>query len=91
MKLGTFYEKLFAYLCNLSQPSKGFDLIKKETNLYVELKTNYTTDNYNSKSSKFDNFKKFKQKNPDANKYYMCLNDYRSINGIYKKKNTLLL
>jgi len=86
MKLGTFYEKLFAYLCNLSQPQKGFDLINKENNLYIELKTNYKTDNKNSKESKFNYFKTFKQYNQKADIYYMCLNDYRSINGVYERR-----
>ena len=87
MKLGTFYERLFAYLCNLSQPQKRFDLINEENNLYIELKTSYKTDNKNSKESKFNYFKTFKQQhNQNANIYYMCLNDYRSINGVYEKK-----
>ena len=76
-KLGKFYEALFCYLCNFQKPRKGFDLINKETNTFIELKTNWKTDNYNSKNNKFYKLKQKKIDDPNAEVIYACLNDER--------------
>ena len=52
-KMGRFYESMFAYLCGFTHNKVGFDLINYEKNIYIELKTNFNTDNYDSKNSKF--------------------------------------
>ena len=76
-KLGRFYEALFAYLCNFSHPSKGFDLVDYKNNIYIELKSNWSTDNYDSKNSKFQKLVKHKAVNPTCEVIYACLNDNR--------------
>ena len=75
--MGRFYEALFAYLCGFTHNKVGFDLINKEKNIYIELKTNFNTDNYDSKNSKFQKLTEHKTKNPDHEVIYACLNDNR--------------
>ena len=48
-----FCEQLFCYLCNFTHPKIGFDLINEEDHMYIELKTDWNTDNHNGKESKF--------------------------------------
>ena len=79
-KMGRFYESMFAYLCGFTHNKVGFDLINYEKNIYVELKTNFNTDNYDSKNSKFQKLTEYKTKNPDHEVVYACLNDNR-VNG----------
>ena len=81
-KLVRFYEALFSYLCKFEKPQKGFDLINKETNTFIELKTNWSTDNYNSKNNKFYKLKQKKINNPNAEVIYACLNDERKGYGV---------
>ena len=66
-KMGRFYKALFAYLCGFTHNKVGFDLINKEKNIliYIELKTNFNTDNYDSKNSEFQKLTEHKTKNPD--------------------------
>ena len=71
---------MFAYLCGFTHNKVGFDLINKEKNIYIELKTNFNTDNYDSKNSKFQKLTEHKIKNPDHEVIYACLNDNR-VNG----------
>ena len=52
-KMGRFYESMFAYLCGFTHNKVGFDIINKEKNIYIELKTNFNTDNYDSKIVNF--------------------------------------
>ena len=47
--MGHFYEKLFCYLCNFTHRIKGFDLINEEEQIFIELKTNFLSDNYNAR------------------------------------------
>ena len=79
-KMGRFYESMFAYLCGFTHNKVGFDLINYEKNIYIELKTNFNTDNYDSKNSKFQKLTEYKIKNPDHEVVYACLNDNR-VNG----------
>ena len=76
-KMGRFYEALFAHLCDFTHNKVGFDLIKKEKYIYIELKTNFNTDNYDSKNSKFQKLTEHRTKNPDHEVIYACLNDNR--------------
>ena len=76
-KMGRFYEALFAYLCGFTHNKVGFDLINKEKNIYIELKTIFNIDNYDSKISKFQKLTEHKTKNPDHEVIYGCLNDNR--------------
>ena len=81
--MGYFYEKLFCYLCNFAHPKTGFDLVNEEDQIFIELKSNWKTDNHNSKESKFHHLGKYKTKNSDAEIFYICLNDKRKINVNY--------
>ena len=83
MKMGYFYEQLFCYLCNFIHPKTGFDLINEKEQIFIELKTDWNTDNHNSKESKFHLLSKYKRNNPNAKVYYICLNDKRKINVNY--------
>ena len=76
-KMGRFYEVMFAYLCGFTHNKVGFDLINYEKNIYIELKSNFSSDNYDSKNSKFQKLEKHKTKNPDHEVIYACLNDNR--------------
>ena len=78
MKMGKFYEQLFCYLCNFEHPKKGFDLVNKEEQIFIELKTSFSTDNHNSKHSKFHLLGKHKANNPTAKVYYICLKRQKS-------------
>ena len=80
--MGRFYEALFAYLCGFTHNKVGFDLINKEKNIYIELKTNFNTDNYDSKDSKFQKLTEHKTKNTDHEVIYTCLNDNRVGDGV---------
>ena len=83
MKMGKFYEELFCYLCNFEHPKKGFDLVNKKEQIFIELKTSFSTDNHNSKHSKFHLLGKYKASNPTAKVCYICLNDKRAISVNY--------
>ena len=63
-KMGQFYEALFSYLCGFTHNKVGFDLINYEKNIYVELKTNFNTDHYDSKNRKFQKLTEHKTNNP---------------------------
>ena len=82
-KKGYFYEQLFCYLCNFIHPKTGFDLINEKEQIFIELKTDWNTDNHNSKESKFRLLSKYKRNNPNAKVYYICLNNKRKINVDY--------
>ena len=69
---------MFAYLCGFTYNKVGFDLINKEKNIYIELKTNFNTDNYDLKNSKFQKLTEHKTKNSDHEIIYACLNDNRA-------------
>ena len=71
-KMGRFYEALFAYLCGFTHNKVGFNLINKEKNSYIELKTNFSTDNYDSKNSKFQKLTEHKAKT-QVMKLYMLV------------------
>ena len=77
--MGRFYENLFCYLCDFQKPKKDFDLIDTKENIYIELKSKYSTDNHNSKDSKFHHLGKFQTQNPNFEVIYMCLNDNRCL------------
>ena len=81
-KIGRFYEALFANLCGFTHNKVGFDLINKENDVYVELKTNFNTDNYDSKNRKFQRLTEHKTKNLDHEVTYACLNDNRVGDGV---------
>ena len=83
MKMGYFYEQLFCYLCNFTHPKTGFDLINEEEQIFIELKTDWKTDNYNAKESKFRFLSKYKRNNSNAKVYYICLNDKRKVHVDY--------
>ena len=76
-KMGYFYEQLFCYLCNFTHPKTGFDLVNEKEQIFIELKTDWNTDNYNAKESKFRFLNKYKRNNSNAKVYYICLNDIR--------------
>ena len=82
-KMGYFYEQLFCYLCNFTHPETGFDLINEKEQIFIELKTDWNTDNHSSKESKFHFLSKYKRNNSNAKVYYICLNDKRKINVDY--------
>ena len=79
-KMGYFYEQLFCYLCNFIHPETGFDLVNEKEQIFIELKTDWNTDNYNAKESKFRFLSKYKRNNLNTKVYYICLNDKRKIN-----------
>ena len=81
-KLGRFYEAMFSYLCDFTYNKIGFDLINYEKNTYIELKTNYNTDNYDARISKFQKLVKHKINNPTHEVIYACLNDSRVSHGV---------
>ena len=83
MKMGYLYEELFCYLCNFIHPKTGFDLINEEEQIFIELKTDWNTDNYNAKESKFRLLSNYKRNNPKAKIYYICLNDKRKVQVDY--------
>ena len=88
-KMGYFYEQLFCYLCNFIHPETGFDLVNEKEQIFIELKTDWNTDNYNAKESKFRLLSKYKRNNPNAKVYYICLNDKRKIN-VDSRRNFVL-
>ena len=57
----------------------SFDLINEEEHVYIELKSSFQTDNHNSKDSKFHHLGEFKSLHPEAQVYYICLNDNRAV------------
>ena len=67
--------KNYFVISNFTHPKTGFDLINEEEQIFIELKTDWNTDNHNSKHSKFHLMGKYKTNNPNANVYYICLND----------------
>ena len=75
MKMSQFYKQLFCYLCNFKHPRKGFDLLNKQEQIFIELKTNFLSNNHNARNSKFHHLEKYKTNNLNANVYYICLND----------------
>ena len=81
MKMSRFYEKLFCYLGNFKHQETGFNLVNEKEDIFVELKTNFLSDN--AEHNKFHHFKKYKTNNPDAKIYYICLNDKRKKCRIY--------
>ena len=83
MKMGYFYEQLFCYLCNFTHPKTGIDLIDEKEQIFIELKTDWNTDNHNSKESKFRLLSKYKRNNSNAKVYYICLNDKRKVHVDY--------
>ena len=83
IKMGIFYKQLFCYLCNFNHPKTGFDLINEEEQIFIELKTDWNTDNYNAKESKFRFLSKYKRNNSNAKVYYICLNDKRKVHVDY--------
>ena len=44
-KIGYFYKQLFCYVCNFIHPKLDFDLVNKEDHKFIELKTDWNTDN----------------------------------------------
>ena len=78
--MGYFYEQLLCYLCNFIHPETGFDLVNEKEQIFIELKTDWNTDNYNAKESKFRFLSKYKRNNLNTKVYYICLNDKRKIN-----------
>ena len=72
IKVGQFYEQIFCYLCNFIHPRKGFDLVN-EQQIFIEVKTNFLSDNHNARNSKFHYLGKYKTNNPNAKVYYICL------------------
>ena len=83
MKMGRFYEKLFCYLCNFNHLKKGFDLINEQEQIFIEIKANFLSDNYNARHSKFHLLGKYKTNNPTAKVYYICLTDKRQTHVHY--------
>ena len=77
--MGYFYKQLFCYLCNFSHSEIGFDLINEEQQIFIKLKTDWSTDNNNSKESKFRLLNKYKRNNSNSKVYYICLNDKRKV------------
>ena len=69
--MGYFYKQLFCYLCNFTHPKTGFNLVNEKDQIFIELPTDWNTDNHNGKESKFY----AKTNNPDSKVYYVCLND----------------
>ena len=59
--MGYFYEQLFCFLCNFIYPKTGFHLVNEEDHMFIELKTDWNTDNHNGKESKFRLLKNTKQ------------------------------
>ena len=63
VKMGQFYEQLFCYLCNFIHPRKGFDLVNEQEHIFIELKTNFLSDNHNARNNKFqENTKQIQNK-----------------------------
>ena len=99
IKMGIFYKQLFCYLCNFTHlktgcckafPLETFDLINEKEQIFIKLKTDWSTDNYNAKESKFCFLSKYKRNNSNAKVYYICLNDKRKINvDSHQQKQTL--
>ena len=89
-KMGYFYEQLFCYLCNFTHPETGFDLINEKEQIFIELKTDWNTDNHSSKESKFRFLSKYKRNNSNAKVYYICLNDKRKVNVMSIMHTTLV-
>ena len=81
--MSLFYEKLFYYLCNFKHQETGFNLVNEKKDIFIDLKTNFLSDNFNEKHNKFHHFEKFKTNNPEAKIFYICLNDKRKINDEY--------
>ena len=79
IKMGLFDQQLFCYLCNFTHPETGFDLINEKEQIFIKLKTDWSTDNYNAKESKFCLLNKYKRNNSNAKVYYICLNDKRKV------------
>ena len=75
IKMGYFYKQLFCYLCNFTHPETEFDLINEKEQIFIKLKTDWSTDNHNAKESKFCLLSKYKRNNSNAKVYYICLND----------------
>ena len=73
--MGYFYEQLFCYRCNFTHPETGFDLVNEKYQIFIELKTDWSTDNHNAKKSKFRFLGKCKTNDPNTKVYYICLND----------------
>ena len=48
MKMSSFYEKLFCYLCNFKHHETGFNLVNKREDIFIDIKTNFLSDNYNA-------------------------------------------
>ena len=76
-KMSRFYEQLFCYLCNFKHQETGFNLVNEKEDIFVDLKTNFLSDNFNAKHNKFHHFKKYITNNSNAKIFYICLNDKR--------------
>ena len=84
--------KTLCHSCSLQKSNKNqnlcetcnknhFDLIDNEDQIYIELKSNFNTDNHNARDSKFHHLGKYKQNHPDATVIYACINDNRKRNN----------
>ena len=83
MKMSSFYEKLFCYLCNFKHQETGFILVNEKEDIFIDLKTIFLLDNFNAKHNKFHHFKKYKTNNPETKIFYICLNDKRKKSRIH--------
>ena len=61
--------------CNFTHPKTSFNLVNEEDRIFIELKTDWSTDNHNGKENKFHLLRKYKTNIPNAKVYYICLND----------------
>ena len=46
-------------VASFTHPKAGFDLVNEEDQIFIKLKSNWKTDNYNSKESKFHHIRKY--------------------------------
>ena len=69
--------KNYCYLCNFKHQETGFNLVNEKEDIFIDLKTNFLSDNYNAKYNKFRFFKKYKTNNSDAKIFFICLNEKR--------------
>ena len=75
--------KLFCYLCNFTHPKTGFDLINKQQHIFIELKSNWNTDNHISKESKFSSLFENTKQTLQIQKFYICLNNKHKMHVNY--------
>ncbi len=82
MRIGYLWEEIFM-LYGYEKITK-LDLIHREKKIAIELKNNWTSDNFSGKKFKFSCLKQYKQEHPDYEVIYGCINDIQSRDYINK-------